>query len=219
VLLAASAATSKDDLPDLLARIEQAANKFRSLSANVQWITHTAVIDDDSEEHGWMRLKKIQPDEVMALVNFVGADARTVAFEHPQVKIYTPKLRTVTVYDLGKYGSQVDQFLLVGFGTSGTELARQYDMRTLGVEEVRGVKATRLELIPKANDVRDVMAKLELWIPEAPADAYPIQQKFYGKSGDYRIATYSDLKLNLPLSSDDLKLKLPPGVKVEHPQK
>ena len=48
---------------------------------------------------------------------------------------------------------------------------------------------------------------------------FSVQQRFVAPSGDYNLATYSNVKLNPPMTADDLKLKLPAGVKREFPQK
>ena len=60
---------------------------------------------------------------------------------------------------------------------------------------------------------------LELWIPEQ-GEPYPVREKISQPSGDYRLVTYSELKINPPnLKADALRLKLPSGVKTEYPGK
>jgi outer membrane lipoprotein-sorting protein len=46
-----------------------------------------------------------------------------------------------------------------------------------------------------------------------------LRDKITEPSGDSQTMTYSDLQINPPLPPDALKLKLPPGVKTEHPGK
>jgi outer membrane lipoprotein-sorting protein len=128
-------------------------------------------------------------------------------------------MKTVQIFDLGKHGEQLDQFILIGFATSGTELAQAYAMKVLGPEKAQGQKTIRVEMIPKSEQAREYLQKLDLWIPERPAQPYPVQEKIYQKSGDYRLVTYSDMRINPPLKPDALKLKLPAGVKTEYPQK
>jgi len=123
------------------------------------------------------------------------------------------------VYDLAKHGEQIDKFLMIGFGTSGMELAKDYDVTVLGTENGKGQSAIHLQLIPKDTQTRrDYVQKLELWIP-SEGDPYPMREKIIEPSGDYRLVTYNDLKINPPLQPDALQLKLPPGVKVETPGK
>jgi outer membrane lipoprotein-sorting protein len=84
---------------------------------------------------------------------------------------------------------------------------------------VQDQKMTKVELIPKAGEAREYIQKVELWIPDRPSQPYPLQEKIYEKSGDYRLVIYTDMKINQPLSADAMQLKLPSGVKTEHPQK
>jgi outer membrane lipoprotein-sorting protein len=189
------------------------------MTSTVKYLVHTAVIDDDSSETGLVKMKKVQEHEVIGLVEFTEPDRRVIAFAHSQVQIYYPKIKTVQIYDLGSHGEQLDQFLLLGFGTSGTELAKVYAMKITGTESVQGQPATILELTPKSADLRQYLRKVELWLPQAPKPPYPLQEKLYEPSGNFRVMTYLDLKINIPLPDDALKLKLPKGVKKEYPQK
>ncbi|MGI8745621.1 MAG: LolA family protein [Bryobacteraceae bacterium] len=221
LLLAISGwAESPDNgLQDLLSRMDQAAASFQSMSSKVKYITHTAVLDDNSEEGGTVLMKKIRASLVQGLIDFTTPDQRTVTIEQRKVQIYYPKIKTVQIFDLGKHGEQLDQFLMIGFGTSGTELARDYSMKVIGPDKALGQKALKIEMIPKSGEARDVLQKLELWIADRPSQPYPVQEKIYEKSGDYRLVMYSDTKINPSLGQDALQLKLPAGVKTEHPQR
>jgi outer membrane lipoprotein-sorting protein len=205
----------------LLQRLDLAAAHFKSMSATVTYVTHTDVIDENSTEVGKVVMRKVGPGEVQGLINFTAPNERTVTFEKRQVQIYYPKIKTVQVYDLAQHGEELDKFLMLGFGSSGTELAKDYKMNALGTEplkEMQGVVAIHLELIPKTGEAQKYIKKIELWIPEQ-GDAYPLREKITEPSGDSRTMTYADLKINPPLPPDALKLKTPSGVKTEHPGK
>jgi outer membrane lipoprotein-sorting protein len=113
-------------------------------------------------------------------------------------------------YDVGKNSDVLNQFLLLGFGSSGKELAQSYEISAAGTENVAGVETTKLLLLPKSPGVKERLSKIEMWIPANAA--YPIQQQFYEPSGNYRQVTYSNVKLN-PSIKGNLELKLPSGVK------
>jgi outer membrane lipoprotein-sorting protein len=113
-------------------------------------------------------------------------------------------------YDVGKNSNVLNQFLLLGFGSSGKELAQSYEISAAGTENVAGVEATKLLLLPKSEGVKQRLSKIEMWIPANAA--YPIQQQFYEPSGNYEKVTYSNVKLN-PSMKGNLELKLPSGVK------
>jgi outer membrane lipoprotein-sorting protein len=175
------------------------------------------VIDDNTEENGTILVRKTAPRAMQVLVNFTKPDERTVAFGGKKAEIYYPKLKTVQEYNLAQHTSLIDQFMLLGFGASGKELAANYDVKLAGDETAGGTKAVKLELTPKTAAAREKLRKVELWM--ADGGAYPVQQKFLQPSGDYTIFTYTDVKLNPALSAEALKLKLPKGVKRETPQK
>jgi outer membrane lipoprotein-sorting protein len=219
VFSAAFAASSKDSLQDLLERMNAGAAKFQAMSAKVRSTSYLKVIDDTSEETGSVIMKRLGPAEIAARTEFITPDRRTLLFEKGTGMVYMPKANTVQIYDLGKFGEQVDRFLMLGFGTSGTELAHDYDMRIIGSDNIDGISTTRLEMIPKTDAVKKYLAKLELWIPDAPGQPYPIQEKIYQQSGDYQLAHYTDLKINPQIAANALELKLPPRVTKLYPQK
>jgi outer membrane lipoprotein-sorting protein len=203
----------------ILARMDKAASEFKNMTARASYVTHTAVINEDSPETGTVVMQKVAAGEVRGLINFLGTDKRTVSIENRRVRVYYPKIATVQEFDLGKDGEQLDQFLMIGFGTSGTALAKNYDVSVLPTETVKGfegIQTIRLQVIPKTGEARKLITKLELWIPET-GDPYPIQEKISEPSGDYRLITYTGIKTNQPLPPDALQLKTPQGVKTEYP--
>jgi outer membrane lipoprotein-sorting protein len=221
VPLFAFALTAAPVNPELLQRLDSAAGRFQSMSATVTYLTHTDVIDENSTETGKVVMKKVAPGEVQGLINFTAPNQRSVTFEKRRVQIYFPKINTLQVYDLENHGEQLDKFLMIGFGTSGSELAKDYTMTMAGTEALKGmagIQAVHLELIPKSGEAREYVKKVDLWIPEQ-GDPYPLREKITEPSGDSRTMTYGDLKINPLLQPEALKLKLPAGVKTEHPGK
>jgi outer membrane lipoprotein-sorting protein len=210
-LLLAPSAVLAANLQQVLAHMDKAAADFKSMTAKVTYVTHTDVLNENDTETGTVTMK-VQGGEVQGRVDFTAPDIKIVTFEKRKLQEYLPKIKTLRIYDLEKHGEQLDSFLRLGFGTSGIELAKDYDVTVLGTED----GATRLQLKPKAADLRQYVSKVELWIPEQ-GDPYPLREKIYEPSGDYRSATYSDLKINPSLKTDALRLDLPAGVKTEHP--
>jgi outer membrane lipoprotein-sorting protein len=202
---------------EVLSNMDKSAAGFSTMSADLRKLSHTHVIDDNSEESGTILLRKIGPRALQVLVRFTRPDERMVGFSGKKAEMFYPKMNTVQEYNLSGHGSMVDQFMLLGFGASGKDLAASYDVRVAGEETVGGTKAVKLVLTPKSAATREKLKQVELWM--ADGGAYPVQQKFLQPSGDYNLFTYSDVKLNPSLSADALKLKLPKGVKRETPQK
>jgi outer membrane lipoprotein-sorting protein len=199
----------------ILSKLDAAASKLSGMTADLTRITYTKVLDEKAEESGQISLKK-QGREMQVLINFSKPDAKVVGFRGRKAEIYYPKLKTVQEWDLGKHGALIDQFLLVGFG-SGKDLKSAYTVKYAGEETVGGVKAHKLELTPTAPEVKEKLRRVELWVSDD--GTLPIQQRFIEPSGNYYMATYSNVKLNPALTEDALRLTLPKGVKREYPQK
>src|SRR5713101_4074213 len=195
-----------DSLENALERMDRAAASFKALSADIKSVQHTAVINDDNTDIGRIMLKRSKHDMRM-LVELKQPGPKSIAVQGHKVEIFYPKRNAVEEYDIGQRRELLDQFMLVGFGTSGKELGSAYDIKVLGPDTVAGQATTHLELVPKSPEVLKNLKKLELWIPES--EGYPIQQKFYLAGGDYKLVTYTDVKVNPPLTDGDLKVKVP----------
>lgn len=207
--------TTAANLDDTLRKMDQSAAAFRTVSAQVRRVHHTEVIHEDDEEFGTFLMKR-QDKDVTVLLHTTRPAEKLAAFHKDKVEIYTPKINTVQEWDFGKQRNLVDQFLLLGFGTPGKELARNYSVKLIGDERVSGERTSRLELIPKLAKFRENFNKIELWVSD---QGYPLQQKLYQPGGDYYLVVYSDLKWNPSLGENDLRLNLPKGVTRERPQK
>jgi len=197
---------------EVLTRMDRAAPAFRGLTARVCITTYTAAVNIAETESGTLVVKRTAPRRLSLLLNIEGAGAKTVTLGADKAEIYLPAIRTVQEYDLGRHGNLAETFMLLGFGTSSAGLRAEYALQSCGAE--KDLLCLRLE--PKSPDVRRHLAAAELWI--APTGC-PSRQKFQFVTGDYRLASYTDVRINPPLPPSALKLRLPPGVKRERPQK
>ena len=205
-------------LTEILAHMDRDSKEFRSMTAKLKQIDYTAVIDESAEKSGEVRLKRTKNGSVV-LVQFQQPEPQTVFFDGKQGRIYYPKANTVDVLEVGKYAHKidVDQVLLLGFGTSGAELTKSYSIKALGVERIGGVSTTHLQLIPKSSELLKYVTQFELWIPEGMSA--PVQEKATQPSKNYSLFVYSDLMLNPKLPDSAFELKLPPGVRTVYPGK
>jgi outer membrane lipoprotein-sorting protein len=210
-MLAGAFALPAESVDDILSRMDKAAPLFHGMSADLHMLTYTAIIGDKTDETGTLRMQR-KGDTVRAIIDFSGQDdAREIAFLGNIIRMYYPKLKMYQDYDVGKNSDVLNQFLLLGFGSSGKELAQSYDITAEGKENVAGMETAKLLLLPKSAAVKERLSKIEMWIPGNAA--YPVQQQFYEPtSGNYRRVTYSNVKLN-PSIKGNLELKLPSGVK------
>lgn len=214
--LFASVLTARaEDVSMILARMNAAAPTLHTMSADIEMLTLTAVIDDKITDVGTLRMKKGKNDSIRAVIDFSGqkdqSQSREIGFYGKIVRIYFPVAKYYQDYDLGKNSDVLNQFLLLGFGTSGDELAKSYTISPEDTEKVAGVDTTKLLLIPKDSKVKEHLSKIEIWIPIGGSN--PVQQQFYeGASGNYRKVTYTNIVLN-PSIKGDLEIQMLAGTK------
>jgi len=197
--------------------MDASATEFRGMTSQLKRITYTAVIKDTAEESGSIAIKVAKPGQMQVLVAFTAPDEKTWAFRGRKAELFIPKINTVQEYDLGKHGRLLDQFLLLGFWSTSKQLSKNYTLSYGAEETVAGRKASRIELVPKSEQAREHLKRVEIWFPANSGN--PIQQKFYLPSGDYVLVTYTGMKIEPNIPESAVRLNLPPGVKREFPQK
>jgi len=210
-LPACPAAFAADDLAAVLSRIDKAAAMFKGLTAEVRKLAHTAVINEDDTDIGTIAVKRPKPSDLRVLFDIREPDPKTVAFEDSKGQFYYPKRNEVEIYNVGKIKGLVEQFLLLGFGSTARDLEGAYSIKWGGPETVAGQPATRIELTPKSKEMLAHYNRVDLWISDTTGLA--VQQKLFAPGGDYILATYTNMKTYENLSDSAVKLNLPKDVK------
>ena len=128
-------------------------------------------------------------------------------------------MNLVNIYDAGKYSKLANELISLGFGSSGKELEKTYEIKWIGSETIKTadteVKTTKLELVPRSAEGRKRWNKIEFWIPETKA--YAVQLKIYQDHGNTDTAIYSNVQINPPtLSEKSVELKLPKDAKKDY---
>ena len=205
----ASAQTNGAALENVLKKMDAAATSFRTTQADFEWDQYTRVIGSTDVQTGKINFRRNGKNiEMFADVQTVNGkpEPKQVLFNESKLRLYEPKLDRVTVYETGKNRAEFESFLVLGFGGRGHDLANSFDVKYGGTETVNGVKTSKLELTPKTAKARKMFSNIELWIDDARGIS--VQQKFIeAESGDYRLAKYSNIKINEKLSDDVFKLK------------
>jgi outer membrane lipoprotein-sorting protein len=199
-----------ESLNDILARMDQSARTFRTFSAKLKRTEYTQVLHSSDVTEGAQRVLKLHGQPV-TILEFFGQNPQTIRLSGRTAEVYNPKAKLVEVWDAGKYAKAANQMLLLGFGTSGTELRKDYEVTLGGTENIGATRTTRIELVPKDRDLKKQVEKIEMWIPEG--ESTPVQVKVSRTSKDYELASYSDVKMNPALPESDFDLKVPADVK------
>lgn len=203
-------------LDAVLKRLDESAASFQGLVAHVRSLKHTEVVKDDSVDEGTIWVKRIKPKVSKFLIEFTVPDRYYLLVSERKAEVYRPKIAQVEEYDVSKYRDLAEQ--VWPFGTAGRDFAARYKIVVKGTDPVAGAPAVKLEMIPKAEKLLQQLPRVEMWI--STATWQPVQQKYYDVTpGDYRLFTYTEVKLNAPVPDAKLRLPLAPGTKRLQPQR
>ena len=203
------------ELERVLAQMDAAAKSFKTTEASVVWDQYQKVINETETQKGKIYFRR-EGGEVQMAADFVEPDKKYVIYSGGKVQVYQPKIDQVNGSHPGQERADVESFLVLGFGGGGRDLFKSYDLRYLGSETANGVKAEKLELIPKSARWRNNIARILLWID--PAKGISVQQQFFEPDGNNRLAKYSDIQINQPLPGNAFKLKTTKRTKFVSPQ-
>lgn len=201
-------------LQDVLKKMDGVAASFRTTQASFEWETYEKVIDEvDDYEKGVIYYRRTGKDvEMMAEVKEAGDSPKNlkpspkyVLVSGGKVRMYQPKLDQVTEYDFGKNRAEFESYLVLGFGGSGEDLQRTFDVTYLGPETVNGIATAKLQLVPKSEKVRNTYKQIFLWIDLDRGIS--VQQQFFQPQGDNRLARYFDIRLNEKIPDSVFRLK------------
>jgi len=217
VLLCAFALPQSDSaaLDRVLSEMDSAAKTFHSAEAAFSTDHYTKVVDETETQKGRVYFQRRGKDVEMA-ADIVEPDKQYAIYSNGKAQVYSPKIDQVNEYKAEKSRAQVEAFLLLGFGGSGHDLLGSYDVKYLGSENVGGMNASELELIPKTQQMRNNISRMLIWID--PARGISVQLQLFFPGGDYRLTRYSDIRINQKLPENAFKLKTTPKTTFVPPQ-
>jgi len=199
-------------LEGVLSQMDSQATRFKGLSADVERTKVTVVVNDKSTSTGTILL---HGDRM--LLQMKPPDARTILRTGDSLFVYTPGLKRVEEYNLGKNRALVDEFMLLGFGTGGKQLQESYEVSLAGEPNLDEKKTVELVLIPKSQGVKNQFSKIQIWFD--PSMWLAVQQQFYETgSGDYSIVRYSNIVKNPRIQESQFKPHWPKGTEKIKPQ-
>jgi outer membrane lipoprotein-sorting protein len=202
-------------LDHVLAAMDKNAAAFRSAEADFEWDQFQKVVNETDIQKGKVYYRR-QGKDIQMAADITDPDKKSVLYGDGRISIYQPKIEQVTQYDATKNRTALESFLVLGFGGSGHDLLSSYDVKYSGTEQVSGVDAEKLELVPKSASVRNNVERIVLWID--PARGISVQQQFFQPGGDYRLTKYSNIQVNQKISDNAFKLKTTSKTKIVSPQ-
>ena len=197
-----------DELNTVLAMMNKASATFKSAQGDFESTDYQKLVDDKFTQQGHIYFRHAKDgvkDGVDVAFDLEGKAPKQVVYQKGVLRVYEKNIAQITERHVGNNRSDVDAFLSLGFGASGNDLVRDYEVKMLGWETISGTKTAKLELAAKNTKIRQTYPKILIWID--PEKDILVQQQFFENSGDYRLVHYSNMKLNEKISDDKFQIK------------
>jgi outer membrane lipoprotein-sorting protein len=207
---------ASDDLQRVLKQMDQTAANFHTTQAAFVWDEYQKVVGEHDIQKGTVYFRRAGNEIEMAADVSDPIPPKYVLFTDSKVEVYQPKIDQVTSYNTGKDRATIEGFLVLGFGGSGREMQKSFEVKYIGPEKVDGVDTAKLELVPKSEKGRNMFDHIWLWVDVSRGVS--VQQELFEPSGDYRLAKYSGIQLNQKIPEAAFKLKITGKTKFVSPQ-
>lgn len=198
-------AQESDQLEKVLHVMDTNATNFRNAEADFVWTPYNGVVNEAQPPDKGKIYFRRSGNEIQMAANIQPPQAKQIIFGGGKIQVYQVKSGVVDVYDASAHKEEVEAFLVLGFGSSGEDLKKTFDVKYIGSEKIGNVNTAKLELVPLASNVKSQFPKIDLWID--PSRGLSLRQELFQQGGDYRLADYSNIQVNQRISPNVFKLK------------
>jgi outer membrane lipoprotein-sorting protein len=191
-------------LESVLKKMDAAAASFHTAQADFVWDQYQNVVGETDTQKGTVYYRRAG-NEIEMMAQIKEPDVKFVLYKDRKLQIYQPKIEQVMVFSAGANHNEMEGYLVLGFGGSGEDLKKAYDVTYLGEEKIDNIATAKLQLIPKSEKVRNYFSKAFLWIDLNRGIS--VQQKFEESQGDSRLAKYSAIQVPAKIGNEVFQLK------------
>ena len=197
------AQTKPWDLDTVLHQMDVSGANFKSAQADVKKDQYERVVKDTTTQTGTIYYQRVGTGIQMG-AKFAPPGAKIVEVKDGVVRMFEPTANHLTQISIKNNQAQYESFLTMGFGGSGTDLAKHWTITYQGTEQLNDgkkmVPTAKLDMVAKDADTKKVFTHVTLWID--PAMDVSLKQQFFQPSGDIQTATYTNIRYNELKKSD-----------------
>jgi outer membrane lipoprotein-sorting protein len=213
VLVAASALSAPAQAPSpqlntILSQLDAASARFRNARADFEWDYYERVVRDTSKQFGQIYFERKGADTDMGAVVVdpaTKAKQKVLQYSAGTLQVFDPGANHIDIVHAGANQAEYEGFLTLGFGGSGRDLAKAWNITDGGPDTIGGVKVEKLDLIGKDPSVRNNFSHVTVWIDLSRGVS--LKQVFNTPSGDIRTALYSNIQLNGKIDAKPFAIK------------
>jgi outer membrane lipoprotein-sorting protein len=195
-------------LDEVLHQLDESAAKFRSAEADLRKDFYERVVRQTTTQTGSIFFKRENGKTTMG-AKILPPSARFIEYREGFLRIYDPGSNHLTIISTQNNQDQAESFLTLGFGGSGTELAKVWTISDLGSETIsdgeKMVPTAKLDLVSKSQNVRNMFTHIIIWVDTPRGIA--LKQQFFTPSEDQQISTYTHIRYNQPINTAPYAIK------------
>lgn len=198
VTFSGNAQNKDSELDRVFALLDRTSESFHSVQADFVSDTFQKATEDHIRDSGRLFfLRSEHKLEIAIDQNPQDPSHQKVVFKDGNAKIYHFRSKTTEEHPSGDNREEFEQYFSLGFGGSGSDLKRKFDVHYAGAESINGRATYKLELTPKSTKVRDMFNLIVLWIDQQTGMS--VQQRMSMGKYNYRLVNYSKIVVNQKL--------------------
>jgi outer membrane lipoprotein-sorting protein len=184
-------------LDAVLKQMDASSPKFKSAQANIRRDIYELVVKETTTQTGITYYQR-SGSGLQLGIKFDPPSSQVVEIKDGLVQLFEPNANHLTIVSIKKHQAQAESFLTVGFGGSGTDLAKQWTITYQGMEPMndgsKTVQTAKLDLVAKDESTRNTVKHITIWVD--PVQDVSLKQQIFFPDGNIQTATYSNLRVN-----------------------
>jgi len=195
------------DAAELIGAIDEQQRKIQTVAAHFSQKKETSLLREPLLSSGWVKFKR--PDQIHW--TYVKPEPMEVALDGKTLWFYTPGRSQAEQYSLAR-GKRIARYLdplTAIFQKTFGELTEIY---AVAYEGLAADQSFHFRLQPKEEKVQRLLSRVDLWIDKSSGAI--LRFKMLESNGDQLSLEFENLQINPLLTDDDLKVKIPPSVRV-----
>lgn len=219
---ASAVAQQSSNLEKVLHQLDTASASFKSAQADFRWDVYEKVVKETTSQCGVIYFErhgeatemgaKVAPSPMQSCSGEAAATAngtRTLAYKAGELQMFEPGTNRLTLLHAGNNQAQYESFLTLGFGGSGRDLAKTWNIADQGTEVLkdggRDVTVVKLDLTAKDPAKQSMFSHVTIWVD--PVQGVSLKQQFFTPSGDYRTTYFDHIRLNQKINDAAFAIK------------
>ena len=188
--------TADDSFDALYRRGSQIIAKLKTLTARFTETTTSSLLTRPLEARGTVAVER--PSHVV--LRYEGTEARIVLIDGDQLTVSWPGRHIKQVTNIASAQRRVQKYFVDG---SPAELRSNFEIESRKADDRPGTY--RLTMVPKRKQIREGLARLELWLDQSSLLLSAMRMTF--PNGDTKLMVFTDVASNAALEPSIFRIE------------